>query len=219
MCPMPIKTLRLGILAVAGAALAVTPAAAQGTGFVGGLGGVTFNTVSSGIFAGQAGVHLGRGLFLIGEVGRAQNVLPTEIADQLRDAEEFIEDQVGLPVRLRVRVPATYGFGGVRWVLPDDTRRVRPFLEGAGGLAHLTAKLRLTVGGVPVPDDFVQQFDDFDLEMDEFLLALGGGVNLELARVLSMDVGYRYMRVFVEDEAPSVHTSVVYAAVKVAFGR
>jgi hypothetical protein len=197
-------------------------AAQDGGGFVGGLGGVTFNTVTSGIFAGRGGVHIGRGLFVIGEVGRAQNVLPKAIEEDLDDAEAFIEDVTGLPVSLELELPATYGFGGVRWVAPGG-RRIRPFLEAGVGVAHLAAKIHATVAGVPVPQDVIDQFDDLDLDTNEVLLAVGGGVNLGLSRIVSIDAGYRYMRVFLEEAEVSVNsavnTSVLYVGVSIGFGR
>ena len=212
---------RYSFLVLAVAAGIARPAAAQDRAFVGGMGGVTFNTVSGGIFAGQGGVHIGGGLFVIGEVGRAQNVLPKELADQLDDAAEFIEAQVGLPVNLSLDVPATYAFGGIRWVAPGE-RRVRPFVEGGAGMAHLVADIDVSVGGLPVPIGEIGDLDDLGLTTNEFLLALGGGVNIGLTRAVSLDVGYRYLRVFVEDqdvaEVPGVNTSAIYAGIKIGFG-
>ncbi len=194
-----------------------TAVAQEGAGFVGGLFGVTFNTVTSTAVAGQAGVHVGKGLFIFGEGGRINDVLPTDIADQIEDAEEFIESQVGLPVQINAKLPSTYVFGGARWTLPEG--RIRPFLEGGAGMAHLEAKIRATVGGIPVPRELIEQFDDQGLDSNEPMLVLGGGVNVGLTRALSIDAGYRYMRVFVEDPAPTVATSVVFGAIKVSFGR
>src|SRR5687767_8976931 len=92
-------------------ALAQAPSSA----FVGGLGGVTFGTVSSGAFAARAGVPLAPGVSVIFEVGRMQNVLPDELADELDQIEDLIELETGAPITLNVSVPATYGFGGIRY--------------------------------------------------------------------------------------------------------
>ena len=205
---------------IALAVIVMTPAAAaaQDGAYVGGLGGVTFNTVSSGLFAGNVGVHVGRGIFVIGEVGRAANVLPKEIEDELDAAVELIEELTGLPVTLRVKLPATYGFGGVRWFAPGEGR-LRPFLEGGVGVAHLSADIRATLGGIPVPDSVVDDFDTVDLDRNELLLALGGGITIGVTRTLSVDAGYRLFHVSVEEEAPTSNTSVLYAGVRLAFGR
>lgn len=216
---MPLRT--IGFVAAVLLGTVGSAAAQDGAGFVGGLGGVTFNTVTSGIFAGRGGVHIGRGLFVIGEVGRAQNVLPKAIEEDLDDAEAFLEQVTGLPVSLELELPATYGFGGVRWAAPGG-RRIRPFLEAGVGVAHLAAEIRATVAGVPVPQDVIDQFDDLDLDTNEVLLAVGGGLNLGLSRIVSIDAGYRYMRVFLEEAAVSVNTavntSVLYVGVNIGFG-
>ena len=215
----PIDSRRRVACAVLAALMgAAVPAAAQTGAYVGALGGVTFNTVSSGIVAGNGGVHLGRGLFVIGEVGRIGNVLPRDVADDIEDAEAFIEELTGLPVNLRLTVPATYGFGGVRWLAPGSGR-VRPFLEGGLGVAHLTADIDASVGGFPLPEEILDQVDDVDLERNELLLTLGGGVTMGLTRAIALDAGYRYLHVSVEDDAPSIHTSVLYAGIRIGFGR
>ena len=192
-------------------------ASAQTSGFVGGLGGVTFVTESGAVFGGQGGIHVGRGLFVIGEVGRMQNVLPSELADQLDEVEQLIESLVGLPATVSLRVRSTYVFGGIRWSPPAGAS-FRPFLEAGAGLAHLTPKVRVTLGGVPVPDDVIEEFGDQGLETDELMLVLGGGLTVRLTSVLAVDAGYRYARIALEDEAPVINANVVYAALKVAFG-
>ena len=81
---------RLFVLAVVCAGvMAGTPVAAhaQNRGFVGGLGGITFGTEPSSVFAGQGGVRIARQLVVFGEVGRMQNVLPDDVQDQI---DEFV---------------------------------------------------------------------------------------------------------------------------------
>jgi hypothetical protein len=97
--------------AIAATASAQTPGSERG--FVGGLGGITFGTVTSGAVGGQVGMRVGEGLFVIGEVGRMFDVLPREIQDDLDEFVDILEDQTGLPVEVDLRAPATYAFGGV----------------------------------------------------------------------------------------------------------
>jgi hypothetical protein len=53
-----------------------TPAAAQERAYAGGLAGVTFQTVSSGVFAGNGGVHVGRGIFMTGKSDARRTYCP-----------------------------------------------------------------------------------------------------------------------------------------------
>ena len=208
--------IRTGVLALGMFALLPSPAAAQGTAFVGALGGATFHTVSSGAVAGRGGVHIGNGLFVIGEVGRVMDVTPQDIADEIDELVALAEVIFGLPVTLEAKVPATYAFGGVRWV-GGGAGRIRPFVEGGAGIAHLKADVSASIGGQPVPQSLVEEFADLDLTSNEFLLTVGGGVNVELTSRLSVDGGYRYVRVFTDD--PAVNTNLVYAGIVLSFGR
>ena len=202
-----------------------TGAAAQGASspraFVGGLGGLTFGTETSGAIAGQVGVRISRDLFVIGELGRMWDVTPSEVSDEIETGIDFLEQQ-GIPVNLEFTVPAFYGFGGMRWA--QSGRRVNPFVEGGVGFARLTGEVSGTVGGVNV-DDFLEEFDSElgDFSSNEVLIAFGGGANIRLTATVSLDAGYRYTHIFVDDsvsvDEPTVNTSMVYAAVKIRFGR
>lgn len=215
--------MRIGIgSVVVGAVMAIglaAPAAAQETPrmFAGGLGGVTFGTETSSAIAGQFGVRVARDIFVIGEFGRMQNVLPDEVADQLPLAEEFLEGVLGLPVNIELKAPALYGFGGVRWM--QSGRRIAPFAEAGVGFAHLTGELKVNGEDIEnLLEEFGADFGDVsDLTTNEFLLAFGGGVNIGLTPALSVDAGYRFTRIFTEESAPN--TSMVYGAVKFLFGR
>ena len=202
-----------------------TGAAAQGASspraFVGGLGGLTFGTATSSAIAGQVGVRVSRDLFVIGEVGRMWDVTPSEVSDEIETGIDFLEQQ-GIPVNLEFTVPAFYGFGGMRWA--QSGRRVNPFVEGGVGFARLTGEVSGTIGGVNV-DDFLEEFDSElgDFSSNEVLIAFGGGANIRLTPTVSLDAGYRFTHIFVNDpvavDEPTVNTSMVYAAVKILFGR
>jgi opacity protein-like surface antigen len=221
--------MRIGTV-VLGAVLAIglaTPAAAQDPPsprmFAGGLGGVTFGTETSSAIAGQVGVRIARDLFVIGEIGRMQNVLPDEVADTLEGLEDLLEVE-GVPVEFDLDVPSFYGFGGIRWA--PSGRRVRPFAEGGVGFAHLTLNGTAIVGGVDITDLIEDQFGDItDLSTNEFLLAFGGGVNFALTPAMSVDAGYRFTRIFADDptgllgDSFNTNVSMVYGAVKFLFGR
>lgn len=202
-----------------------TGAAAQGASspraFVGGLGGLTFGTATSAAIAGQVGVRISRDLFVIGEIGNMWDVTPSEVSDEIETGIDFLEQQ-GIPVNLEFTVPAFYGFGGIRWA--QSGRRVNPFVEGGVGFARLTGEVSGTIGGVNV-DDFLEEFDSElgDFSSNEVLIAFGGGANIRLTPTVSLDAGYRFTHIFVDDpvaiDEPTVNTSMVYAAVKIHFGR
>jgi opacity protein-like surface antigen len=91
-------------------------------------------------------------------------------------------------------------------------------VEGGVGFARLTGEVSGTIAGVNV-DEFLEEFgaELGDFSTNEVLIAFGGGANIRLTPNVSVDAGYRYTHIFVDD--PSVNTSMVYGAVKILFGR
>jgi hypothetical protein len=190
------------------AVISLIPATAFAQGrpwFVGGLGGVTFGTVSSGAVGAQFGVQVRPNIFVIGEIGRIGNVTPSSIQDLV---DEIVAEAPDLD--LEMSAPATYGFGGVRFVMPRQP--VSPFVEGGVGFGHISLKIdKAEVFGIDLKDLFADEFGAED-SSTELLLTLGGGVHGRLSGSLGLDVGYRYIRIATDD--PAVNTSMLYAAIK-----
>jgi hypothetical protein len=206
----------LTLAAVCAIVFAGTPAVAeaQNRGIIGGLGGITFGTEPSSVFAAQGGVRIARQLVVFGEVGRMQNVLPDDIQDQIDEFVRTFEAETGVDALLEAKVPAFYGMGGIRW---SADAPIAPFVEGGMGFANLSIDLHAEIDGVDVSDqaDDLLEDEDDDLDATKFLLAFGGGLNARLAEQVRLDIGYRYTRIFTED--PAVNTSSIFAALKFWF--
>src|SRR5690606_31841062 len=143
-----------------------------------------------------------------------RNVLPKELQDDIDAMADLLSVAYGAPIDIRLSVPATYGFGGLRWTPPTGV--VVPFIEGGVGVGRLSARVdEAEVLGVDFSDLVEAELDDEDTNATKFLLALGGGVTFRAARAVALDVGYRYTRIATDD--PSVNTSMIYGALKVGF--
>lgn len=181
---------------------------------VGGLGGVTFGTVSSAGAAGRVGFKLAPNVFLIGEAGRMGNVMPKELEEFAQFLEDDLEFELGAPVTLEFSVPANYGFVGVRFVQPRQSLNL--FAEAGIGAGQISVNLsKAEVLGIDVTDDVNDLIDDEVPSETKVLFALGGGLNVPMGQRTSIDVGYRYTRIATED--PAINSSMVYAAF--VFGR
>ena len=200
-------------VAVIGAALLIAPrlAAAQTAApdariFAGGLVGVTFGTETGAMFGGRIGFRVSRNLHLFAEVGRITDVTPKEISDQIDEVLDIIGTEV--PVTLEAKFPTTYFAGGVRW---SQTRgRVGPFVEAGVGVGHITPDVKLTIDGIDFSDELRDEIGD-DASANEFLFMAGGGVNITISPMVSVDAGYRFTRIATED--PAVNCSAVYGMV------
>lgn len=205
---------RLTWAAAAVILLVSAPASAQDErGFIRGLAGVTFGNVqTSSIFAGGGGISVGRGISVIGEFGRIQNVLPNEVADVLDDFELFLELESGLDIQLTATAPAWYGAGGIRYAFPTRGS-LQPFVEVLLGAASVGIDATFVIDGI----DFSDELDDeADLESTtEFLIAFGGGIAIGISDGVGIDVGYRYNGIMTDD--PMIHASSVFAGLRIIF--
>ena len=174
-----------------------SPAAAQRATLAGQLG-VTFQTETAPVFAGEVGIGLVPGVSIYGTFGRMQDVTPSEVADVF-DALDPIVD---------VSMPATYGMAGVRVALPAGP--IRPYGVGGVGFARFSADLE--VFGFDITN-LVEDQIGFELSTNQFAYELGGGVMFSLGSNAFLDAGYRYMRVSVAD----FDVSRVYGGVGVRF--
>jgi len=183
-----------------------------GSGFVRGIGGVSFAADPAAIYGGGAGFKIGRTFCVTGEFGRVQSVAPQEFNDLLDLAEQEIELELGAPVTLDANIPALYFTGGVRADVPT-MGRVKPFIEAAAGVARLSANVDAEIGGLDVSDEVNDLLKGE--HTSKFMLALGGGITMQVSGACWLDVAYRYHRIATED--PVSNTNVVYAALRFAF--
>jgi hypothetical protein len=190
----------LGLVQVASA----VPVQAQqmSKGYVQGMFGVAQSVESDSIYAGLGAWRLNDRFDLFGEIGRLRNALGEELHEAAESAEERIRlnNEVifheEFATAFEVRVPAWYGFGGVR-VRGPLAGRLSTFIEGGGGTARLDPQAHLTING-----------DNLDSEADAmlglgdnrqeigFVAGGGGGIAVRAWSHLRIEAGYRYMRIF-----------------------
>jgi len=194
--------------------VAAAPVLAQGTdrGFVRGLGGVSFAAEASPIYGGGVGFRIARNLMVTAEVGRIQNVIPQDVQDLLDLAEQEVELEIGAPVTIDAHIPVFFFLGGVRADVPTSGR-VKPFIEASAGVGHLSANVHAEVAGIDVSDEVNNLLDNETAS--KFMLAIGGGISMQMSGSCWIDAGYRYHRIATED--PVSNTSALYAALRFAF--
>ena len=106
------------------------------------------------------------------------------------------------PVEFDARVPAWYGFGGVRFSPLPSAGKVSAFLEGGIGTARLRPEVHLTVNGEYL-DTEAAALTGIDDDTQQLGIAGGGGggVAVQLWKRLRIEGGYRYMRLFGDAKA------------------
>ncbi len=168
---------------VAGALLLARPALAQVQ--LQGLGGRTNAADHAPFFAGVLGIKI-TFIEIDLEVGRFRNVLPQGILDEIYR----LEQERGLPLQAIVKVPATYGAGSVRLIVPSGV--FQPFVSGGLGVARLQPQIDIAINGINVSDVLRGR----TIEPQTSTLAIiGAGVRLDFHAV-NIEGGYRYIGIF-----------------------
>jgi opacity protein-like surface antigen len=169
---------------------------------VAGLAGTTFGTQTGEFFAGGVGYDLTERMQLTFEVGRFNNLANSEL-QELADfhagrAESLLSFASGVSydVEPEVRMPAGYGSAGLRVLMPSGPR-ARPYVGGQVGLAAMDPEIRLHLNGSDVTSNFITT-DDVPEGRTRMFLGGGGGVNVQVVDGVTIDVGYRYARIFYE---------------------
>jgi opacity protein-like surface antigen len=182
------------------------------------LGGVTFGSETSQLFAGAAGFRWSKNVLITVEAGR--------VADMTSEATRENLTAVAANTRLMLaavtgrnfevvadaKTPAFYGMAGLRLTSPR-TSRARPFVSGHTGFASVDPDVRLLVNG----DDRTTSFLPPSAEPESrtrLLLGAGMGLTVRVTAQMSVDVGYRYSHVFVHD---GVQLNRIYGALGVTF--
>jgi opacity protein-like surface antigen len=195
--------------------LAASPAAAQADsrGFVRGAGGVTFVTETAVVLGGAVGFRVHDRVQVFGEAGRLTNVLPRHLQRDLDEAARMLGSTFGGPLSIDGRAPGVYGIAGVRIEAPA-TGRAALFGEAGVGAARGTSDIRARAGSVDVSESVVRALSIKESESAP-AVAFGGGIAVPVTRRLGVDIGYRFMRIFIDD--PRINFSDVHVALRWGF--
>jgi len=199
------------------AALCAGPASARADErslLVGATGSITFETAANSGLALSAGVSLSRTLTITGEAGRLLNVLPASDRGTI-DAQALAAGSAfkGSPV-VAGSLPATYGLVTIR-AGHRLVHAIRAYAEIGGGIAHLTNRYAASVGAVDVSSSVLTTPLLASLPATAPMLSAGAGATLAPDGEMSVDVGYRLLRVLARAEA--LTTGQVYGAVHFRF--
>lgn len=176
-------------------------------GYVQGFAGAAHTFETDTVYAGLGAWRINDRLDVIGEVGRLRNAIGRDLRDRLAGVEATIRanttTQFGtaFPVTFEARVPAWYGFGGVR-VHGPSAGRLSTYLEGGAGSARLDPQVHLTINGTNLDSEAAALTGlRAGQQQLEFLAGGGGGVALHVWRRIRVEGGYRYMRFFGDAKA------------------
>lgn len=155
----------------------------------------------------EAGVRLARHVSVFGNVGRFNNLQPSELDAAIEQARDALSNSMGLDVVADSRVPAWYSMGGVRFDAPAR-KRIAPYVLGGIGFSHLNPRAEFTYADGTLPDSSIP-VAGADITSDviatgvfveppatnAFTYSLGTGTRFDIDRHLLFDAGYRFSHV------------------------
>jgi opacity protein-like surface antigen len=202
---LKVLVLRVLVLGVLGVLMVPAESAAQDEprGYIVGIGGMAYAVESDRNFAGLGAWRLNHRFELFGEIGWMRNVIGQDLTDALKITETKIRAdnarQFGteFPVDFEARVPAWYGFGGVRLSPWASAGKLSAFVEGGIGAARLRPEVHLTVNGDPL-DSEAAALTGIDADTQQVGMMAGGGAGVAFQgwKRIRIEGGYRYMRLF-----------------------
>jgi opacity protein-like surface antigen len=117
-----------------------------------------------------------------------------------------------VPIFVDDRLHSTYVLCAVRVV---GAGPIAPFVEVGGGAARLSLEVTASVAGFDLGNEVEDLVSSDDLDTTQPLIMAGGGLRLATGGASSVDLGYRYTRILVDN--PKINTSLVYLGIN--FGR
>ena len=191
-------------VALAGTAAAQSAAiAASETGYAEFFAQSAFGNVTSQAYGGEAGYTINPQLQVFGEFGWVRDTAPASLAANAQTIASGIAAAAG-NTTYSAKQPVTFGVGGVKFLVPVENSRVRPYVLAGGGVGAVKRDVTFTT---PSGDSSQYATLGTDLSGTEtaFMLSFGGGVGIPVGSALIFDVQYRYGRVFTSNEGLNIN--------------
>ena len=180
--------------------------------------GVSFGTKAGGLFGAAVGANVKKNVQVFGEFGRITNVLPKSVVQLIELESAAAAALVGGKASSTAKAPATYGLFGFRCIL-KDINSFRPFIEGGVGATRVTSSMAVQIrGSSTVSGDITSRVSDAFINSTPATKAMatfGAGLGLGIGKRGSLEIGYRYSRIFTSN--PGINAHRVSGAFHVGF--
>ena len=166
-----------------------------------------FGNVTSQSYGVEAGGSVGHGVLIFGEFGNIRNIATSQISAAAQLIAGALSQVQSGAVTYTVKQPVTFFGGGVRFSMPVESR-VRPYVLGGYGVAKVKNDAAFQLGGVDASStlpQYVTLGSDLTGEVTKPMLTLGGGVVWPAYKSLILDFGYRFGRIFTDNQATNTN--------------
>jgi hypothetical protein len=156
-----------------------------------GIGGMSSGHTGALGYSAQLAVPLTRRFELTVEAGQIPDVMPPSTRREI-DLTADALSQIGRePVAVDARVPVLVGRSGLRFTA--GARMFRPYVEGSAGLALLRPQVSFLRRGQTITGIAGASFQN---QSSDLLVGVSSGVLVSLGRIMTVDLGYRFLRAY-----------------------
>ena len=202
----------VGVLS--GVAQAQTGSAASvidSKGYVLGVAQSAFGNVTSQSYGAEVGVTVMKNVQVFGEFGQVRNVASPDLGTASQIIAGFLS-QTQTGVGVSIKEPATFGVGGVKYLIPVTGAKVQPYVLGGFGVAKVSKNVAFTIGATDVTNSLSSQYGvvlgtDLSGEFTKPMIVVGGGVVWPIWQQLIVDFQVRFGSIFAEDDTTSAITA------------
>jgi opacity protein-like surface antigen len=161
--------------------------------------------VTSQSFGGEVGVTIRPNVQVFFEIGSARDVATSDLGTAAQKIATSLS-QIQSGVGFSVKEPATFGVGGVRYLIPMADTKLQPYILAGLGIAKVSRNVKFTVDGADVTANLSQpQYGivlggDLSGDFTRGMVTLGAGVVYPVWHQVIADFQFRYGRIFAPDQ-------------------
>ena len=169
-------------------------------------------------FSGTIGVKTGAKMLITGEFGQLINILPSSVDEQVEVEAAIVANSLGGKHSSESTANATYGMVGIRY-RTRDVSGAQTFFELGGGMAHVKSEVSAQIRGSESLQGDISHLVSvpFTAATPETkpMFKIGGGIVLGVTRMVAVEMGVRYQRIFTSDQA--INMANIFGGMRVGF--
>jgi hypothetical protein len=176
-------------------------------GYIEAVGQSAFGNVTSQSYGVEAGATVAPNLQVYGELGNIRNVATPEISLAAQTIATALTLVQPAAVTFSVKQPVLFFGGGVKYLIPIEQSKVRPYVLGGFGVARVENQVAFQFGGTDASSSLAQYVtigSDLSGDVTKPMLTLGGGVVWPAWQRLILDFNYRFGRIFTDTQGTNV---------------
>jgi opacity protein-like surface antigen len=199
---------------------APAPPAAPSKGYVEVFAQSAFGNVTSQAYGGEVGYTVRKNLQVFVEFGQVRDAAPAEFGAAAQLIAISLAETQG-DAAFTAKEPATFGVGGVKYLIPMSNSRIEPYVMGGAGIAKVSKNVTFVVNGVDVTNQLTNLVvigSDLSGDFTKPIVMFGGGVAWPFWRQAVVDFQYRFSHIVAEgDSVPALNFSRAGIALGIRF--